>query len=641
MKTAVARNSFCGLSQNTTCGQPHFSTFDGVETPETELSQCIDQCTASSACNYAIHGLGKCKLLTHCNSTGHESYALWAKCDSEMALSMKCGKNFGYTCNGQPPKGWGDLGHEEDKRSCKRKCRRAANCGYVTLDKSGRCTSWEQCTLSADDDAIYVWKNCITTTAMDDHGNTVADATDIKVGVIFHGLLEVNDDVDYFKVDLLASWYRFEMEGDTSVSVSVFDSSGNDLFEDEYYYYYYWDGDSRGPIEIKEAGVYYIKVVSGGSSASPGAYTLLVKEVPDDHGDRMEVATKLEIDVEIPGLINRPWDRDYFSVDLRAGDYKISTDLPAHELLALETHGNVTVTVYDSDGKTIGSNNNFEPFAMIKAPTLVFEAPQSGIYYVEVRGLWYTEPVYTLLVEAFIPEPDDHSDRRRKATNIEASVAVPGSLQFPGDVDWFRVNLLAGSYKFLAHAPVNVSVYDSDGRQLSLEDDPLAEGSYHESRVFLYDLIAGVYFIKIAEYLEFTAASYDLHVEPIVDDHGDLAETATRVQVGVPMRGELDFPGDVDYFCTHLSSGTYIFETSVPAHDLLLSVEKESTHGDTTLRVFNGDGESIGFNDDAGNGRASRVQLEIEADGDYCMKVAGWADRTMTIYDVVVKAFVA
>eukprot|EP00448_Togula_jolla_P015963 CAMPEP_0170573214 /NCGR_PEP_ID=MMETSP0224-20130122/2645_1 /TAXON_ID=285029 /ORGANISM="Togula jolla, Strain CCCM 725" /LENGTH=42 /DNA_ID= /DNA_START= /DNA_END= /DNA_ORIENTATION= len=29
------------------------------------------------------------------------------------AIGMRCGKNFGLTCDGRPPNGWGDFGHDE------------------------------------------------------------------------------------------------------------------------------------------------------------------------------------------------------------------------------------------------------------------------------------------------------------------------------------------------------------------------------------------------------------------------------------------------------------------------------------------------------------------------------------------------
>jgi len=124
---------------------------------------------------------------------------------------------------------------------------------------------------------------------------------------------------------------------------------------------------------------------------------------------------------------------------------------------------------------------------------------------------------------------------------------------------------------------------------------------------------------------------------PPFDDHGNSVDNATRIEVAIPTRGELEFECDVDFFCVNLAtSGFFLFKTELPSHELLLLSAKKREHGDTTITVYDSDANQIGYNDDGDSGLSSEVHLPIEVTGDYCIKVAGYGGTSRPIYDVVV-----
>lgn len=96
-------------------------------------------------------------------------------------------------------------------------------------------------------------------------------------------------------------------------------------------------------------------------------------------------------------------------------------------------------------------------------------------------------------------------------------------------------------------------------------------------------------------------------------DHGDGADAATRVTLPTSVEGEILSPDDVDWFVFSAVEGmTYGIDTSL------------DTLADSTLRVFDSTGKSqLAFDDDGGQGLASRLVWRAASEADYFVEVAG------------------
>jgi len=164
------------------------------------------------------------------------------------------------------------------------------------------------------------------------------------------------------------------------------------------------------------------------------------------------------------------------------------------------------VTVNDSDGFQLAWNDDYEGSL---ASWLVWRAPHSGDFYVQVSG--YGEGSYALTV-AVSDIVDDHPDLAVGATAVGAGETAEGVLDYPDDVDFFVLEAVEGE---LYEIDVTlgtltdsiVTVNDSDGFQLAWNDD--YEGSL-ASRVEWTAPSTGDYYIQVSGYGE---GSYSLSVE--------------------------------------------------------------------------------------------------------------------------------
>ena len=95
------------------------------------------------------------------------------------------------------------------------------------------------------------------------------------------------------------------------------------------------------------------------------------------------------------------------------------------------------------------------------------------------------------------------------------------------------------------------------------------------------------------------------------DDHGDDAPTATPISVPSMTAGDLENPGDVDFFSFSAIAGAeYNFATTL------------NSLGNSTLALYDTDGTSqLAFDDDSGPGLASLINWTAPAKGTYYLEV--------------------
>ena len=456
-------------------------------------------------------------------------------------------------------------------------------------------------------------------TIVDDHGDDLYNATEAPVAVDVEGVIDYEYDYDYFRFTAEdGRFYQIDV-GLRTLDDSVLVLLGPDglelTFNDDY-------GDSPASRIFWEApasGDYYL-VVRGFASGS-GSYTLTVSHstivddygddiddstIVDDHGNDIYDATVAPVAVDVEGVINSQYDSDYFRFTAVEGrlyqiDVRLGT-LDDSGLLLLGPDG-LELTFNDDYGDSLASR-------------IFWEAPESGAYYLEVRG--YDVGSYTLTVSLPTDDiddgtiVDDHGDDIYDATVAPVGVDVEGVINYEYDSDYFRFTAEEGrlyqidvSLGTLENSAVYL--YDGDGWFLYHNDD---HGDSLASRIFWLAPASGDYYLEVLGHDG--AGSYTLTIShsTIVDDHGNDVEEATVVEVAVDVEGVIDYSGDFDYFrFTAVNGRLYQIDVSLGTLD------------NSFLTLLGPDGRALTHNDDNGDSLASRIFWLAPASGDYYLEV--------------------
>ena len=333
--------------------------------------------------------------------------------------------------------------------------------------------------------------------AEDDHGNDTGSATAVSVEDTTAGVIDYEFDDDYF---------RFTAEEGViyqiDVALGTLDDSTLDVvdalewvmaFNDDF-------GDSYASRVIwtpAESGDYYAVVGGFGT----GSYTLTIAEsnIVDDHGGGTNTATAVSLGADIGGAVEYDGDADYFRFTTEAGViYQID--------VALGTLGDSYAALRDSDDWELAYSDDFGDSL---ASRIVWGAPESGDYYVEVGG--YDTGSYTLTI-AVSDIVDDHSNDFRLATIVSVGDETPGAIDYEGDEDFFRFTAEAGvSYQIdvtlgtLADSVLDLT--DSNSAQLAYNDD---FGDSYASRIVWEAPASGNYYLMVSAWSG--AGSYTLTI---------------------------------------------------------------------------------------------------------------------------------
>ncbi|HFD38727.1 MAG TPA: hypothetical protein ENJ31_02585, partial [Anaerolineae bacterium] len=193
-----------------------------------------------------------------------------------------------------------------------------------------------------------------------------------------------------------------------------------------------------------------------------------------------------------------------------------------------------------------------------------------------------------------------------------------------GDVDWARFTAAAGITYSLetlhpaAQADTYLCLYQADGStQIACDDD---SGPAKASRLIWQAPASGDYLLQVRHYRADVAGpdtQYDLAVwtglcrrddyEPD-DDQGTARNISTD---GAAQEHDICPAADADWLRFQANAGTnYVIQTS-----------ELGPEADTILALFNAAGDQLAFNDDYGDGLASRISYQIQTSGEYYVQV--------------------
>ena len=378
----------------------------------------------------------------------------------------------------------------------------------------------------------------------DEHGNGLRSAALMGVGEPVIAGLEYAGDSDYFRFRAEKDRvYRMDVALETLDSYSyVINLYGPDGDEIEWSTHlleksgYAW--------QAAASGEYYVAVAS--SSNKTGSYTFTVTPIDDDYGEGLASATEVTLGEPIRGSTQYMGDRDYFRFRAEQGRlYRMDTHPPE-----TPSGWGMSLQLQDSKGDEVELWGN------------IWEAPETGDFYIRVETPYSMAP-YTLTVAQMpVPAADDHSNHRAAATAIVVGENVDGSMNYDGDVDYFRFTADTDQpYRIgVESRDMNnwsTKLYDSDGRHLN----PLLRLTTEDSRRWFTWKAPGldIYYISVSGWDRIGA--YTLTVVPITDDHGDSATSATALAAGKSVKGSIDYQGDMDYIEFRAEGGrTYRIE---------------------------------------------------------------------------------
>ena len=361
------------------------------------------------------------------------------------------------------------------------------------------------------------------------------------------------------------------------------------------------EAESESP-ELLAFGLVLVACVPEFMSADPPPEP--GEDVADDHGDSRAQATAVTVGDATAGEIEHAGDVDFFVFEAELGRlYQID--------VTLATLPDSVATLYDPDGAQLEHSDDH---ADTTASRIYWQALNSGNYYVAVEGWSDNTGAYTVSVVAsdFV---DDHSNVMDGATPVTVGEAAAGDMEHAGDVDFFvfeadqgqlyQIDVTLGTLpdSFAALYSPYVSgapVLENPSRLYWVAKDP---GSYH---VAVWGRGTGTYSLSVV------ASDY-------VDDHSGVLQGATPVTVGEAVAGEIELPGDVDFFAFEAELGR-LYQIDVTL----------GTLPNSRARLHGPDGDHLVSNAVHDDATGSRIYWVARASGSHYVAVSLWFGDTGT-----------
>ena len=389
------------------------------------------------------------------------------------------------------------------------------------------------------------------------------------------------------------------------------------------------------------------------------------------------------------GNIGSNGDRDWFAVELEAGRTYV-IDLRGSPTDDGTLSDPYLGGIHDSDGNLIARTTNDDGGQGYNS-RVTFTATESGTHYIAAgaagifsgRGTYEVEVTDTSPpIVAPDPDPEDppvaQEQEQEQAPPPAVTVVPPaepetvqaqdelasvseggadlpadstttgrvvvdgwvrGNIDVIYDKDWFAVELEAGkTYRFDLKGrwtgdgtlgdPYLRGIYDEEGDWIDGTENDDSHQTYN-SQVYFTPDEGATYYVSASGY-GFSRGTYKLEVTEITGDSDDYtADLATtgRVAVGGSATGNIEPPGDRDWFAVDLEAGkTYRFDLEGPR-----------TGGGTLTDpylygIFGEDGDWINgtANDDGGQHYNSRVYFTPDEGATYYVSAGAHGDPTGT-----------
>ena len=354
---------------------------------------------------------------------------------------------------------------------------------------------------------------------------------------------------------------------------------------------------------LGEHGTVVVNATPLAETAQEAAYRLWADgEAGNLHGRRN--TTELKVDIPVAsatttsGEIENAGDRDWFAVELEADtEYQI-------DLMGVSTRDGTLMNpklygLRDSQGNRIDGTGD-DDGGFRDNSRVVFTPDEGGTYYIGVEAHGNGTGTYTVAVTETETFTDDQSGGRETALTVAADGSATGTIELPGDQDWFAVTLEANVlYRIdlkgdstgdgTLRDPKLYGVYDSNGNSKGIgnDDGDRNAWTFLNSYAFFDPDADGTYYIRAGAYMHWTG-TYKVQVTEIVDDFAADTSTTGTVAVGGTAMGEIETRGDRDWFAADLEAGTRY------RVDVMGSGTRNGTLEDPVLRgIHDSEGDQI------------------------------------------------
>lgn len=293
----------------------------------------------------------------------------------------------------------------------------------------------------------------------DDHGDTPAKGTavDLARATSLAGTIDHQDDMDWFRFSAEAGdLYRITAPDTVEMNLQLLFATGDDAGDGSAAAggreLTQW-GTDRGPDDLEGkpwlfsvSGRYAmsIEALPGERGEYPRPYAVDFEMLTDDHSNTPPGATPLPVGEEILASHDYRLDEDWFSVDLVDGERYVAE-------LSRSDHSSsdLWIDLFGS-AREVGPSISWQDrYVSAGGGTeMVWRATETGPHLARVTdssngpgGRFPDE--YTVVVRR--RPPDDHADVWTGATSLLVGVWTEGTLEFPGDLDWYRFPARGGA----------------------------------------------------------------------------------------------------------------------------------------------------------------------------------------------------
>ncbi len=454
---------------------------------------------------------------------------------------------------------------------------------------------------------------------------------------------DINDQ-DWIRTELIAGTrYEFRLEGVSSgggtladPKLVLLDSQGRQVVVglDQ-------DTNSVGTDDViifrpTETGTYYL-AVSDVAEINVGSWTLSQRSL-DTIADNVSTTERIEWNSSrqftFTSEVNELTDRDWVKVWLDKGItyvFRLGGDGAGGTLadpqLSLRSVTGILLAQDDNSGTGTEAQ-------------LVYSVSESGWYYLDAGASGNTSKgVYVLRGSSI---EDDYANTILTEGHVSVGEPESGLVTYLGDSDWFSVGLSAGVTYI-----IDVKGDISDGAQLDPLTDPMLIirdesgrvvarfddfGGSLDARAFFTPTENGLYFLEARSAYRFDIGAYTVAVNlaPPDDHASELGEDATLFTLGEAVRAEIGAPGDRDVFILELEEGrVYQLRASGLAGS-------GGSLIDPYLRVFDDNGNLVGFNNDGGSGNDAAFFFVPKKGGSYYVVVSSDDTKGMGTYTLEV-----
>ncbi len=341
----------------------------------------------------------------------------------------------------------------------------------------------------------YTVSAVTSSTITDDYAASTATTGLVNVGGSATGNLEVGGDTDWFRVNLVGgTTYQFRQNATTLSDPFLYlrDSAGTFITSNDD------GGDLNNSLIIYTAtstGVYFLEA-RGYSSSMTGTYTISVG-LDDDYAASTATTGLVNIGGSTTGNLEVGGDTDWFRVNLVAGttyQFRQNATTLSDPFLYLRNSAG-TVLASDDDGG--GLNNSL----------ITYTATATGTYFLDARAYFSSMTgTYTVSANA----NDDYSASTATTGLVNIGGSATGNLEVGGDMDWFRVNLVAGTaYQFRQNGTTLSDPFlylrNSAGTVLASDDDG---GGLNNSLITYTATATGTYFLDARAYSSSMTGNY-------------------------------------------------------------------------------------------------------------------------------------